>query len=250
MRRGILGSIIPILILCAWEILSRVGTLSFDAFSRPTDIASALLSSLMDGSLLLATWQTFESALLGLAIATVVGVLTGAMLGLMPTVERITSPTIEALRPIPAVAFMPLSLMMFGFGVGMEASIVAYACVWPILIVTIGAVRAIERRLLEVAETLELSFPARLWKIILPAAFARINVGLRIAAAIAIVVAVTVEIVLNPRGLGYHLILAQQSLKVGLMYAQLFWLCVIGYLLNAALRNVGGRSTRMLGSLR
>lgn len=250
MRRGILGSIIPIVILCAWEILSRIGTLSFDAFSRPTDIASALLSSLMDGSLLVATWQTFESALLGLAIATVVGVLTGAMLGLMPIAERITSPTIEALRPIPAIAFMPLALMMFGFGVSMEASIVAYACVWPILIVTIGAVRAIERRLLEVAEVLELPFPARLWKIILPAAFARINVGLRIAAAIAVVVAVTVEIVLNPRGLGYHLILAQQSLKIGLMYAQLVWLCVIGYLLNAALSNAGGRSTRILGSAR
>src|SRR5664279_4961164 len=163
MRRGILGSIIPILILCVWETLSRTGTLSFDAFSRPSDIASALLSSLMDGSLLIATWQTFESALLGLAIATVVGVLTGAMLGLIPIAERITSPTIEALRPIPAIAFMPLALMMFGFGVSMEASIVAYACIWPILIVTIGAVRAIERRLLEVSEVVELPFPARLW---------------------------------------------------------------------------------------
>jgi ABC-type nitrate/sulfonate/bicarbonate transport system permease component len=54
---------------------------------------------------------------------------------------------------------------------------------------------------------------------------------------------VTVEIVLNPRGLGYHLILAQQSLHVGLMYAQLFWLCVIGFLLNALLRNIGGPSS-------
>ena len=240
MRRGALGLVIPLLLLIGWEFFSRTGHLSLDVLSRPSDIAIAWFDGLTDGALLLATWQTFETALVGLAIAIVVGVLAGTVLGLLPIAEGIVGPTIEALRPIPAIAFMPLALMMFGFGVAMEASIVAYACVWPILIVTIGAVRAIEPRLLEVAVVLEMPFAARLWKIILPAALARINVGVRIAAAIALVVAVTVEIVLNPRGLGYQLILAQQSFKIGLMYAQLFWLCVIGYLLNAVLHNLGG----------
>jgi ABC-type nitrate/sulfonate/bicarbonate transport system permease component len=129
---------------------------------------------------------------------------------------------------------------MFGFGVGLEASIVAYACVWPIMIVTTTAVRNIEPRLLDVADVMEMTFVEKLRKIILPAAFARINVGLRVAAGIALVVAVTTEIVLNPRGLGYSLILAQQSLNVALMYAQLVWLCVVGMLLNAVLRALGG----------
>ena len=80
-------------------------------------------------------------------------------------------------------------------------------------------------------------------KIVLPAAFARINVGLRIAAAISLVVAVTVEIVLNPRGLGYHLILAEQSLEIGLMWAQLVWLCLLGYVLNLLLSRLGRGST-------
>jgi NitT/TauT family transport system permease protein len=178
--------------------------------------------------------------LLGLAIAALAGILGGAVLGLWPILDRVTSPTVEALRAIPAVAFMPLALMMFGFGVGLEASIVAYACVWPILIVTISAVRSIEPRLMEVADALQLSFPERLIKIILPAATARINVGLRVAAGISLVVAVTVEIVLNPRGLGYALVLAQQSLKTDVMYAQLLWLCVLGTALNAVLRSFGG----------
>ena len=240
MRRTATGLIIPLLLLLGWELSGRTGHLSLDVLSRPSDIAVAWFNSLMDGTLLLATWQTFETALVGLAIATVIGVLAGTILGLLPLAEGIVSPTIEALRPIPAIAFMPLALMMFGFGIAMEASIVAYACVWPILIVTIGAVRAIEPRLLEVAIVLEMPLWTRLRKIILPAALARINVGVRIAAAIALVVAVTVEIVLNPRGLGYQLILAQQSFRIGLMYAQLFWLCVIGYVLNAVLHNLGG----------
>jgi ABC-type nitrate/sulfonate/bicarbonate transport system permease component len=242
MRRVLVGSILPALFIAIWEISSRIGILTLESLSRPSDILLAGIAGLVDGSILIATGQTFETALIGFAFAAVTGIIAGAALGLSPVLERVVDPTIEALRPIPAVAFIPLSLMMFGFGVPMEATIVAYACVWPILIVTISAVKAIEPRLLEVADTLEMNFVERLRKIILPAAFVRINVGLRVATGIALVVAVTVEIVLNPRGLGYSLMLAQQSLRVDIMYAQLLWLCMIGYVLNALLRNIGPAS--------
>ena len=240
MRRFFLGSIVPVGLLAVWEVAARSRVLTFDSLSRPSDILFAGFQGLQDGSILLATGETFETALLGLAVAAATGIAAGAVLGLSPLLERIVEPTVESLRPIPAIAFMPLALMLFGFGIAMEATIVAYACVWPILIVTISAVRGIEPRLVEVADILEMPLTQRLGKIVLPAAFARINVGLRIAAGISLVVAVTVEIVLNPRGLGYSLVLAQQSLRVDVMYAQLLWLCLIGYVLNALLRNVGG----------
>jgi NitT/TauT family transport system permease protein len=235
MQRLLRASVFPVLLVLLWETTSRTGLLKFDYLSRPSDILWAGYGALLDGSILLATWQTFEAALFGLLLAVVVGILTGTILGLSATTEKVVGPTIEALRPIPAVAFIPLSLLLFGFGLSMEGMVVAYACVWPILIATIGAVRGIEPRLLEVARALELSFAARLWKVILPAALARINVGVRVAVGFALVVAVTVEIIVNPRGLGYSLILAQQSLRVDLMYAQLLWLCVVGYAINAAL---------------
>lgn len=239
MTRLLRGALVPALLLGSWETASRAG-LVIDTLSLPSDIVAALWSGLRDGSILIATVQTFDAALLGLAIAAVIGILLGAVLGVSPMLEGVTGPTIEALRPIPAVAFMPLALMMFGFGIALEASIVSYACVWPILIVTTAAVREIEPRLLDVADVLEMTFAEKLRKIILPAALARINVGLRVAAGIAVVVAVTTEVVLNPRGLGYSLILAQQSLNVALMYGQLLWLCAVGYLLNAALRTLSG----------
>jgi len=243
MRRYLVGAMIPVAFLIGWEASTRTGLLTLESLSRPSDILMAGYAALRDGSLLLATMQTCETALLGLAIAAIAGIVIGAVLGLSSTAERIIGPTIEALRPIPAIAFMPLALMMFGFGVGLEASIVAYACVWPILIVTIAAVRAVEGRLLDVAAVLELPVWKKMAKIVLPAAFARINVGLRIAAAISLVVAVTVEIVLNPRGLGYRLILAEQSLEIGLMWAQLVWLCLLGYVLNLLLSRLGRGST-------
>lgn len=239
MKSVLRGALVPGVMLILWELAGRAGVI-LDSLSRPSAIVEALLSGLANGTILLATVQTFEAALLGLAIAAVAGVLVGTMLGLSPLLEGIVGPTFEVLRPIPAVAFMPLALMAFGFGVGLEASIVAYACVWPLLIVTTVAVRNIEPRLLDVADVMEMTFAEKLRKIILPATFARINVGLRVAAGIALVVAVTTEVVLNPRGLGYSLVLAQQSLNFALMYAQLVWLCIVGYALNSALQALGG----------
>ena len=235
MKRILRGALLPALGFCLWETGSRAGLLPMDTFSRPSDIAAALAGGFVDGSILIATWQTVQAALSGFAIAAVAGILVGAILGLSPPLERTVGPSIEALRPIPAVALTPLTLLLFGFGLRMEAGIVAFACVWPILLVTVAAVRGIEPRLIEVAQTLRLGFASRLRKIILPAALGRIVVGLRVAVSISLIVAVTVEIVMNPRGLGYGMIIAQQSLKPDLMYAQLLWLGLLGWGLNAAL---------------
>ena len=249
MQRTFRGGLIPVLVLVLWEVLGHAGMLPVDTISRPTDILAAGAHGFADGSILVATWQTIEAALAGFAIATVLGVLFGVILGLSPRLERVVGPSIDAMRPVPAVALIPLSLLMFGFGLQMEASVVAFACIWPILLVTIAAVRGIEPRLLEVARTLELSFASRVRKIILPAALGRINVGLRIAVSISLIVAVTVEIVLNPRGLGYSMIAAQQALRPDLLYAQLLWLGVLGWGLNAVLKKVVDRWPGGVGAM-
>jgi ABC-type nitrate/sulfonate/bicarbonate transport system permease component len=86
--------------------------------------------------------------------------------------------------------------------------------------------------LLEVARVLEMSTLERTFKIVLPAALARIAVGMRLALAMALVVAVTVEIVLNPRGLGHSMMSAQQALRFDQMYAQLVWIGIVGWALG------------------
>lgn len=230
------GAVIPMLLFLFWEVLSHAGILPIDTISRPSLIAVAGFNGFADGSILLATWQTMEAALFGFLIAMVAGVLCGVIFGLSRRLHAIVAPSVDALRPVPAVALIPLALLLFGFGLSLEAAVVAFACVWPILLVTIAAVHGIEPRLLELARVLEMPFAARLRKIILPAALGRITVGLRVAISISLVVAVTVEIVINPRGLGYSMMLAQQSLKPELMYAQLLWLGALGWALNAALQ--------------
>jgi ABC-type nitrate/sulfonate/bicarbonate transport system permease component len=233
--RWLKGASAPILILLMWEAGSRAGILAEGTFSRPSEIAVAGVSIIGDGSLALATYQTLQAAFAGLLLALALGIPLGLLLGRSSIAKLTVSPTLEVVRPVPPVALIPLSLLVFGFGVWMEAAVVAFASVWSISIATTAAVRAIEGRLLEVARTLELSPLECLLKIVIPAAFARIAVGIRVAVGIALVVAVTVEIVVNPRGLGYGIIISQQSLRPDVMYAQLLWIGVVGWSINAAL---------------
>ena len=160
---------------------------------------------------------------------------TALALGLSRPFERVLSVTVEALRPVPSAALIPIMLLIFGFSLAMSASVAAFACVWPVLIVTTAAVRGIDPRLLEVGRALGFGVLRRIWMFALPAALPGIAVGLRIAFGIAIVVTVTVEIAANPRGLGYAMITAQQSLHAEVMYAYLFWIGIVGWAINVAM---------------
>lgn len=233
MRGKWLGALIPVAILVLWETLWHIDDMRMVSLSRPWDVAIALFHGLTGGGFLIATVETFEAALLGFLIAAVIGLSVGLILGLLPWLESIVGPSIDAMRPVPSVALIPLSLMIFGFGVRMEAAVVAFACLWPILIVTIAAVRGVDTSLLNVARVLEMSAYQRLVKIILPAALARVAVGLQLALAISLVVAVTVEIVLNPRGLGHGMMSAQQAMRFDQMWAQLLWIGIVGWGLSA-----------------
>jgi ABC-type nitrate/sulfonate/bicarbonate transport system permease component len=238
--------LLPITILAILEIWARAVLLQSDSLAPPSAIAAALVEAFQDGSMLIATRDTLISAFAGLSIGAAVGLACGIALGIFPIFDRLMEVTIEAIRPIPSIALLPIALIALGFGYRMEITIVAFACVWPILILTRAAVGGIEPRLIEVSRALRLSPADRVRKIIIPAALPRIFLAFRLAAGIALIVAVTVEIAINPIGLGAAIMTAQQALRPDLMLAYLFWIGLIGYLLNTGLmvaqRHLFGRA--------
>jgi ABC-type nitrate/sulfonate/bicarbonate transport system permease component len=156
--------------------------------------------------------------------------------------------SIEVLRPVPSVALIPLAMLMFGFGVRMELAIVAFATFWPMLILVQAAVRQVDPRLLEVSRALGLSRRDRAWKIVLPAIVPRLFVAWRLGVAVALVVAVTVEIAANPNGMGYAMMIAQQSFDPALMLAWLGWIGIVGYAINAAMQRLQQLVARRMGA--
>jgi ABC-type nitrate/sulfonate/bicarbonate transport system permease component len=232
--------IFPIALLVLAEIGARAAGPS-DSVAPPSAVLAAFLDTLRDGSLITATRDTLVSAFGGLIFGGGLGLAGGLALGSLRTLDRVLELTLELLRPIPSVAVIPIALVALGFGYRLEIAIVAVACFWPILIMSRAAVRGIEPRLIEVARALRLSPMQEAIKIVAPATLPRIFVAVRLAAGVALVVAVTVEIAVNPQGLGYEAMVAGQALRPELMLAYIAWIGVVGYALNALLIVVQAR---------
>ena len=217
------------LLLCE---LALIGVVS-DTLAPPSAAVKALVGALADGTLLHATAQTMWSIVAGLGLGFGLGVVCGLMLGLSRLAAELTRPAIELIRPLPSVALIPLAMLIYGFGYRMEILIIAFAIFWPTIILTQAGAAQIDTRLLEVSRILRFGPLARLTKIILPSALPRLFVAFRIAAGLALVVAVTVEIAANPQGLGHALMSAQQALRPDLMLAMLLWTGILGWSINA-----------------
>ena len=228
------GLIVPVLLVVLAEIVARFHGPS-DSLAPPSQALLAFFEALGDGSLVEATRDTVIAAFGGLAIGGAIGLALGVALGLARPLDRLLELPIEALRPIPSVAVIPVALVALGFGYRLEIAIVAFACIWPMLIFTRSGVASVEPRLLEVARALRLSPFATITKIIAPAAAPRIFVAFRLAAGVALIVAVTVEIAVNPQGLGAALMTAGQALRPDLTIAFLIWVGIVGFALNSGL---------------
>lgn len=229
------GLAFPLAFLAACQIAAMLAHLQSFTLAAPSEVLLAGVRALGDGTLLLATAQTLANTFGGLAIGGALGLGCGILLGSSAVADRLMEFSVEALRPIPAVALIPIAMLTFGFGFRMEIAIVAFASFWPVLILARNAVAGIDPALLDLARVLRLRPAARTVKIVLPAAFPRIVVAFRLAAGIALTVAVTVEVSANPLGLGYGMILAEQSLHPDLMLAYLVWIGLLGWAVNLAI---------------
>ena len=237
----------PLSVMAALEAWARTAGAGSDSVAPPSAAIGAFLRAAADGSLLSSTAFTLGTAAAGLALGSVLGILCGTALGLSLRAARLAFVSVEVLRPVPSVALIPLSMLVFGFGVRMELAVVAFATFWPMLVLSQAAVRQVEPQLLEVARALQLSRTAVFAKVVLPAMVPRLFVALRLGVAIALVVAVTVEIAANPHGMGYAMMVAQQSLDPALMLAWLFWIGVIGYAINAGALALQAAVARRMG---
>lgn len=225
----------PVIALALFEIWFRASGRVSDTLAPPSAWAAAFAASVADGSLAHATVETFGTMLTGLAIGVSLGLAGGILIGTMRSADDASSLTVEMLRPIPSVALLPLALMIFGFGFKMEVFVVAFATFWPFLILSQSAVRQVERGLIEVSRAIGLTRTGTAVKIILPAAAPRLMTAFRLAAGIALVVAITCEIAANPQGLGHALMLAQETLRPARMFAFLIWIGVLGLVINTGL---------------
>jgi ABC-type nitrate/sulfonate/bicarbonate transport system permease component len=234
-------------------VLVETGVRAFDlhdSVAAPSSAFRALGEGVSSGALPGEIGTTLESYAQGLALAVAVGVTLGLVVGSSRALLNASSVVIEFLRPIPAVALIPLALLAFGFDTPMRRFVIAFAAIWPILINTIYGVRSGDRFLHDVARTAGLTSAGRLVRVTLPAALPSIATGIRVSASLALLVCVTAEWVTGTGGLGSYMYEQQNALRLPEMYAAVILVGALGYLINLALRSAERRLVFWVGEER
>ena len=217
-RVNVLGWLLVFAIALLAEIAIQLFDLH-DTVSPPSETVTALAEGLASGELLAALRTTLEAYISGLALAIVVGVVVGVLIGSSRLLLDASFVVLEFLRPIPAVALIPLAILFFGLGTEMRRYVIAYAAVWPILINTLYGVRGSDRILHEVAIASGVGRLGRLVRVTLPSASPSIATGIRVSASIALLVAVTAEFVTGSEGVGAYMQQQQLAFQLPEMYA-------------------------------
>jgi ABC-type nitrate/sulfonate/bicarbonate transport system permease component len=225
--------LVPLVLLVAlWQAASSAGLLPRSVLPAFSDVAASLGAMIGSGEIFAHTAASFARAGAGFAIAVVTGVLLGLVMARVRAVQRAVEPILLLIYPVPKPALIPLFMIWLGIGDVSKVTVIALACLLPVVVATYNGARSVDDMLLWSARARGTSPRDLLWRVILPAALPQIAAGVRTAIAIAIIVLVSSEFISAETGLGYLIFSYGGVGADDAMLAVVIWLAVLGYLLD------------------
>lgn len=202
----------------------------------PLAVFSALQSEAGDGELFDNVSVSFVRLLISLCLAFVLAVPLGFLMGLSERVNAYIDPTVEMLRPISGIAWIPLGLFIFGIGDELPVFIMTYVAFFPMLLNTVAGVRGTDQKLLAAARTMGVAQARIIRRVVLPGALPTIMVGVRIAFASSWAATIAAELIGAPSGLGFAIEWYRQLLMSPKVFAYIIAISAVGYTCDLALR--------------
>lgn len=231
--RGIAGFLA---FLALWELLPVTGVLPARYFPAFHEVLGALLENIESPVFWRSVSYTAQAWFLGLSIAFAAASMVGLILGSIPVLWRYTESTIEFLRPIPSVALIPLAVLMFGIDIKSALLLIFYASFWQILIQILYGVKDVDPVALDTARVYGLGRWSRIRYVAWPSALPYAITGFRLGASVALVLAVTAELVIGNPGIGHQVALAQSAMALPEMYSLVITAGIMGVLVNILAR--------------
>ena len=219
-------------LLVLWELVVQAGIVAETNIPPASAALSELVSLVGDGGFWSAVGSTLQGWALGLGIAIALGVPLGLLIGSSRWAYRALRVPIEFLRPIPSVALIPLAVLVYGTGLQSKVFLAAFASFWPLLIQTIYGVQDVDPVATDTARSFGLGRLERMWRVTIPSAVPYIATGIRISSAVALILAVTAELVIGAAGLGREINVARSGGDLPGMYALIVATGLLGWLLN------------------
>jgi NitT/TauT family transport system permease protein len=220
------------LLLVCWHLLAASGLYTADQLPGPLDALRASREAWSEGTLLPHVAASLGRFAVAYGAAVVVAVPLGLLLGLRPTLWKAVDPLIQVLRPISPVAWFPLAVLWLGIGNLPAIAIIFVAAFYPSLLATVSAVRRVDPVYLKVARNFGTPAGQLVFKVIVPAAFPQIAMGLRVAVGTAWVYLVAGEMLGARTGLGFLIIDARNFLRTDLILMAMALVGAIGFAID------------------
>jgi NitT/TauT family transport system permease protein len=229
--------------LLIWQILTWTQALGaqFGAAFAPTSAALALVGMIEGGDLFRHLLPSLQRVLIGLLIASLIGVPVGVLVGYSRRLEWATTPVFQFLRMVSPLAWMPIAIIAFGIGDHAIYFLLAATAVWPIVLSTAHGVSSLDPIWLKVARNLGASESLILRRIVVPAVLGDILTGLRVAVGICWVVLVPAEMLGVSAGLGYYVLDTRDRFRYDELMAVILVIGFTGFILDALVRKLKGR---------
>lgn len=235
-NRPLLGTLGIVGLLALWELAPRLGLVPERYFPPVSEVLTTLAERATTAPFWEAVGHTLYGWALGLAIAFAAAVLLGFALGATPRLRAFTTSTVDFLRPIPSVALIPLAVLVYGTDIRSTLLLVIYACFWLIYIQVLYGVADVDPVAEQTARSYGLGSLSRIRYVVWPTTLPYLMTGLRLAAAVGLILSITAQLVIGSPGIGDQITNAQQGGAVALVYAWIVATGILGVLINIGVR--------------
>lgn len=229
--------------LLIWQLLLEFGIIPDKYLSKPTEVAQTLLIKLTDprpegATLIENILSSLKVALSGFLLAMIVGIPLGLFMGWYPVIDKLVRPCFEVLRPIPPVAWIPLTILWLGIGLGAKAFIIFFAAFIPFVINSYAGIKQTSQAHINVAKTCGASN----WQIFLnvgiPSAIPMVFTGARISLGAAWATLVAAEMLAANAGLGFMIGMGRSFARPDLIVMGMLVIGIIGALFSFVLTKI------------
>jgi len=242
--RQLLGLILPALLVFVWEVSARASILPANWLPAPSVVIVTLVELLRGGELLRHIGVTLARVTTGFLIGAVAATLVGMITGSSAIVRTLLDPTLQAMRSIPSMAWVPLFLLWLGIQESSKITLIAVGAFFPVYLNLLSGILTVDRRLVEVGQVFRLGKVQLARRVILPAALPSYLVGLRSGLGLAWMFVVAAEIMGASRGLGFLMIDGQMTGRASVIIASIVLFAIFGKLTDLLLDILG---RKMLG---
>jgi ABC-type nitrate/sulfonate/bicarbonate transport system permease component len=218
-------------VLVAWELVARTGFVNPYVFPPVSEILLRWVELFADGRIYLPLWETLWRALAGLALAILVGVPLGLLMGRVRWAEWFFEPLFSFGFPLPKIALIPLYVHWFGLFSLSKVMLIFTDCLFPMVLFSYHGARGLSPIYLWSAQSRGTGRVRMFWRVVLPLSAASIYDGVQVAVVVAVLVAVVSEMVSGGSGLGQLMIRSYRFGDVRTAFATLLTISLIGYAL-------------------